>query len=175
MNEEHKKCDQQPVNAGSPPKNNRLHSFWENDSATGIIPGLSEINSPVAKPSNSYTRFFIDHPFKIYILCLVFYFGCIGACIGLNLIEATTPHSHDNLVWDDERVIGYDYETLLTYELDKASTGSDLSVRVHSPSDWVTQIVYDCECDNIITVENVKRMASIEAQVLQLPNWHKLC
>ena len=87
----------------------------------------------------------------------------------------TTPHSRDNLNWDDERVIGYDHETLFLDELDKASGGSSLSVRVLTPNDWVMQIIYDCSCDNIITVENVKRMAYLESLVLQLPNWPKLC
>ena len=123
----------------------------------------------------NYTRLFIDHPFKVYMLCLFFYLACIGAVFGLNLMEVNQPHPRDYLVWDHEMVRGYDQETLLLAELDKASAESSMAVRVMSQGEWVTQIVYECECDNILTVEHVRRMAHIESLVLQLPAWPQVC
>ena len=66
-------------------------------------------------------------------------------------------------------------ETAVGEELEKAAEGSNIAVRVQVNSDWVTSIIYDCECDNILTPENVKAMARIEERILQLPNWPKMC
>ena len=120
-------------------------------------------------------RLFIDFPFRIYLSCLTVFLAFIGAAVQLDMVTPSTPHPRDYLVWKDEKVEGLDAETLLSDTLNEAAEGSRVQARVISPSRWVTQIVYTCECDNIITPENVRQMALLESRVMQLPVWPNLC
>ena len=154
-----------------------MNESQANSSLRGLVDTIPTLQLPMPKQAatRKCTNLFVNHPIKIYLICLSVYIAFIGASIWLDMIQVTSPHERDYLVWKDEKVLGYDYETLISESLNMASDGSEMSVRIISQSKWVTQIVYDCHCDNIITPENIQQMAFLESKVLQLPYWTKVC
>ena len=79
-------------------------------------------------------------------------------------------------MWDDERVRAYDMENLISEELEKDESGGNVEVRVLSNALWQTTVIYKCKsCTNILTLENLKAMASLERKILQINDWPLLC
>ena len=154
-----------------------MNESQANLSLKGLVVPIPTLQLTIPNQTATWkcTNLFVNHPFKIYLICLTVYIAFIGASLWLDMIQVTSPHERDYLVWKDEKVLGYDYETLISESLNKASDGSEMSVRTISQNKWVTQIVYDCACDNIFTPENIQQMAFLESKVLQLPSWTKVC
>ena len=115
------------------------------------------------------------HPCKFYVISLLVLLVPVVLTIFFDLARLSDITGLDYIVHGSERAFGLNVETIVAEELDKATDGSDIAVRVQVDSFLATSVIYDCECDNILTPANIKTMARIEEKILQLPNWPRIC
>ena len=79
-------------------------------------------------------------------------------------------------MWDDERVLSLDMETLIDEELQSDTSDGPMAERISSQRRWTTHLIYKYNsCDNVLTLDNLKAMAKIEKKILQIKEWPILC
>ena len=84
------------------------------------------------------------HPFKVYLIAFLSLLIPVVLTIVFELAIPSGISGRDYLVDGSERVYGLNVETLVGEELDKASDGSQIAVRVQFHPSWYTVVAYDC-------------------------------
>ena len=81
------------------------------------------------------------------------------------------------LVWDDDRVLTFDMKTLAERDLTNSIVGSSQATRTFADPKYTTALFYTCEngCDDILTVEGVKRTWKYEKFFMDDPKYSKTC
>ena len=84
------------------------------------------------------------HPVKVYLIAFLSLLITVVLTIVFELATLSEISGRDYLVDGSDRVYGLNVETLVGEELDKASDGSQIVVRVQFHPSWYTVVAYDC-------------------------------
>ena len=81
------------------------------------------------------------------------------------------------LVWDDDRVFTFDMKTLAERDLTDSIAGSSQATRTFADPEYTTALFFTCEngCDDILTVEEVKKVWKYEKLFIDDPKYSKTC
>ena len=108
-------------------------------------------------------------------ICYLIVALCIFLVIYFGALKLTPATSRDFLSWTDERTKTLDMVNLMSAEITQAT--GDAPIRMKVNPDWTIAVYLECknDCKNLLTVETIKKLHSIEMWISEQPQWRNLC
>lgn len=85
-------------------------------------------------------------------------------------------NGRDFFVWSDITTENFDIREVATSSIAASGGADSVPPRLIESNSWSLQIIYSCkDCDNILTLENLRLIEKVEMEVLLDPKFQHFC